>query len=186
MAVPSQMQTRIHTPGLRQLDVRYVKLDPLGSGQFGIVYKAFNVNTGRFLAVTVISQLKQDAGRKEMWYRALKREVETLSELKHVQETFSAVAPKLTIFSETARLNPAKRASAVQMLIKYFGGEGFSTPRNPPLSRTKLKIRTEAELHYDPMELDDRSFKGIQEVPKRSSNPTPVCKLSRLQARVLG
>ncbi|KAJ5244027.1 hypothetical protein N7489_004123 [Penicillium chrysogenum] len=83
---PSQMQTRIHTPGPRQLTMRYIKVDRLGAGQFGVVYKALNVDTGKFLAVKIIQRPEQ-ASAQAAWevskYYALKREVEHLSRISH-------------------------------------------------------------------------------------------------------
>lgn len=49
---PSRRETRPYTPGQRQLKMRYIKVEPkLGSGQFGTVYKAINVDSGKFIAV---------------------------------------------------------------------------------------------------------------------------------------
>ncbi|KAI3334146.1 kinase-like domain-containing protein [Ustulina deusta] len=39
-------------------------------------------------------------------------------------------APKVRLIEEMGRVNPEERASAAQMLIKCFDGEGLSTPRN--------------------------------------------------------
>lgn len=85
--LPSQMQTRIHTPGLPQLKMRYMKIERLGSGQFGVVYKAIDIDTGRLLAVKIFQQpehaSKEAEWRKTLYY-ALKREVEALSKISHV------------------------------------------------------------------------------------------------------
>jgi serine/threonine protein kinase len=97
---PSQMQTRVHTPGPRQLTLRYMKVDRLGAGQFGVVYKALNVDTGKFLAVKIIQRPEQpseEAGWKETWYYALKREVETLSQISHVSNTCMLSRIELTL-----------------------------------------------------------------------------------------
>ena len=85
--LPSQMQTRIHTPGPRQLEIRYTKLDQLGAGHFGVVHKVINVDTGEFLAVKIFEkpeQASKEAGWRQSLYYALKREVETLSQISHV------------------------------------------------------------------------------------------------------
>ena len=87
---PSQMQTRIHTPGPRQLTMRYLKVDRLGAGQFGVVYKAINIDTGKFLAVKIFQRPEQasaQAAWKESMYYALKHEVEALSHINHVSNT---------------------------------------------------------------------------------------------------
>ncbi|KZN83774.1 Serine/threonine-protein kinase DCLK2 [Penicillium chrysogenum] len=84
--LPSQMQTRIHTAGPRQLTMRYLKFGKLGSGQFAVVYKALDVDTGKFLAVKIIQRPEQ-ASAQAAWevskYYALKREVEHLSRISH-------------------------------------------------------------------------------------------------------
>ena len=61
----SRRETRPHTPGQRQLKMRYVKVGPkLGSGQFGTIHKAINVDSGKFMAVEILEQptraLKQE------------------------------------------------------------------------------------------------------------------------------
>ncbi|KAJ5494378.1 hypothetical protein N7463_010465 [Penicillium fimorum] len=85
------------------------------------------------------------------WTVDLNKFRQNLHQFKTVQEVhqaLSAVAPKMTNISEMARLDPDMRASAAQMLVKCFDGEGLSTSRNrvPPLSPSKLEI-TEAEMH---------------------------------------
>ncbi|KAJ5799399.1 uncharacterized protein N7518_001467 [Penicillium psychrosexuale] len=84
--LPSQMQTRIHTAGPRQLEIRYIKVDQLGSGHFGVVHKVINVDTGEFLAVKIFQkpeQASKEVEWRESLYYALKREVETLSKISH-------------------------------------------------------------------------------------------------------
>jgi len=51
--LPSRRETRPHTPGQRQrqLKMRYVVGGMLGSGQFGEVYKAIDVDSGKFMTV---------------------------------------------------------------------------------------------------------------------------------------
>jgi hypothetical protein len=50
--LPSQRVTRIHTPGERKLRIRYKNLgSPLGWGQFGIVHKCIDADSGKFMAV---------------------------------------------------------------------------------------------------------------------------------------
>jgi hypothetical protein len=92
--MPSRRETRVHTPGPRQLEMRYAKLDKrrLGSGQFGEVYKVVDVDSGRLMAVKILKR-PVDETRKELdrWkesvYYALKREVETLARINHVSKT---------------------------------------------------------------------------------------------------
>lgn len=61
----------------------------LGSGQFGKVYKAVDVDEGKFVAVkTLESPEKATKKQQEKWkqsvYYALKREVEILATIDHV------------------------------------------------------------------------------------------------------
>ncbi|KAM3501324.1 hypothetical protein MY11210_009389 [Beauveria gryllotalpidicola] len=75
---PSRPITRIHTPGNLQ-KIRYSKRQKLGSGAFGEVWKAANVDSGEYLAVKRVTRpaLLSHA------YVMLKREVETLSRVSH-------------------------------------------------------------------------------------------------------
>lgn len=86
--LPSQMVTGIHTPNLQQLKMRFFRGDELGAGQFGKVYKAIDIDTGKLMAVKI---LKRPTGASEEAWRhsvhfILKREVETLSQIRHVCE----------------------------------------------------------------------------------------------------
>lgn len=80
--LPSRCATRVHTPGDRQLTIRYAEGCQLGSGQFGTVYKATDVDSGKVMAVKVINRprLGWDA---DAWQR-VKREVEILARISHV------------------------------------------------------------------------------------------------------
>jgi len=80
--LPSQRATRLHTPGERQLRMRYAEGYQLGSGQFGTVYKAIDVDSGKVMAVKVIKRplLGWEA---DAWQR-VKREVEILARISHV------------------------------------------------------------------------------------------------------
>jgi hypothetical protein len=64
----------------------------LGSWQFGTVYKAIDVDSGKFMAVKILERPTR-ASKQEDWrqllYYALKREVETLSEISHVSKSSS-------------------------------------------------------------------------------------------------
>jgi hypothetical protein len=82
-----------HTPGQRHLEMRYMKVGPkLGSGQFGTVHKAIDVDSGKFMAVKILERpttaSKQEEWRQSLYY-ALKREVEALSRISHVSESSS-------------------------------------------------------------------------------------------------
>lgn len=87
---PRLARTVLHTPGQRKLKMRYVKGEMLGSGQFGEVRKAIDVDSGKFMAVKILERptrvSKQEDWRKSVYY-TLKREVETLSEIDHVSKS---------------------------------------------------------------------------------------------------
>lgn len=91
--LPSRRETRLHTPGQRQLKKRSVAVagGKLGSGQFGTVYKAIDVDSGKLMAVKILQQpttLSKQADWRTSLYYALKREVETLSEISHVTKPY--------------------------------------------------------------------------------------------------
>lgn len=83
---PSGPDTRLHTAGQRQPKLRFQELYKLGSGQFGVVYKAINVDLGTFLAVKTLSrpQARSEQEWKELLKGPLRREVKNLSQSKHV------------------------------------------------------------------------------------------------------
>ena len=93
-ALPSRFETRVHTPGQGQLKMRYIKVvgGQLGSGQFGTVHKAINVDSGKLMAVKILER-PSSASKQEEWRRtkhyAFKREVETLSNMNHVSKISS-------------------------------------------------------------------------------------------------
>ncbi|TAQ85243.1 hypothetical protein B7494_g6429 [Chlorociboria aeruginascens] len=74
----SRRMTRVHTAGMQEQGIRYKEIgSALGSGQFGTVYKCVDVDLGKLMAVQVLKQLERSSEQ------ALKREVETLSEISH-------------------------------------------------------------------------------------------------------
>ncbi|KAI0860808.1 kinase-like domain-containing protein [Xylaria cubensis] len=80
--LPSQMETRVHNTVPRQLSLRWVKMNALGGGAFGEVYKAVNVDNGTLLAVKRLKKAK--AGTDLDWLKASwRREVKNLSMSKH-------------------------------------------------------------------------------------------------------
>ncbi len=83
--LPSRRETRPHTP--TQLKMRYVPVGPpLGSGQFGTVYKAIDVDSGKFMAVKIVER-PEKISQQEAWRKLLKREVEILCNISHVSKT---------------------------------------------------------------------------------------------------
>ena len=98
--LPSRRETRPHTPGTGQLKMRYARVVMLGSGHFGEVYKAINVDSGKFMAVKILKRpVNARKQQLEEWrqsvYYALKREVEHLANLSHVSHT-KRCTPELT------------------------------------------------------------------------------------------
>ena len=96
--LPSRMDTRTHTPGRRQLNMRYIRLQPLGSGQFGTVHKAIDVDSGKLMAVKMFERpIKASRVEKfnQSLYYALKREVEALSMINHVSTRWASDTNKL-------------------------------------------------------------------------------------------
>ncbi|KAK1754090.1 serine/threonine protein kinase [Echria macrotheca] len=78
----SRPRTRIHTGGNKL--IRYFENGQIGTGKFGVVYKAINVDTGKPMAVKVISRPKQATGHDgDAFFLAVKNEVETLQRLVH-------------------------------------------------------------------------------------------------------
>ncbi|KAK2775939.1 hypothetical protein FQN53_002927 [Emmonsiellopsis sp. PD_33] len=86
---PSRRITRIHTGQVGSLKMRFVILGRLGSGQFGTVSKAIDVDSGRLMAVKILTKPDNTMDSQKIfeWERsfryALKREVEALSNLSH-------------------------------------------------------------------------------------------------------
>lgn len=89
--LPTPREMRLHTPGPQQLKIRFFKICQLGSGDFGTVHKAIDIDSGKLIAVKIIerpinaSKRKQEDWRKAS-YNALKREVENLSKISHVSK----------------------------------------------------------------------------------------------------
>jgi len=68
----------VEDPGLR---VRYVRGEKLGSGRYGTVYKATNVDSGRNMAVKI---LNRPLNQRELL--VLQREVQFLCQARHVSD----------------------------------------------------------------------------------------------------
>lgn len=119
---PFQQKTPPHTNEQQQFKIRYLPSFPeLGSGQFGKVYRAVNVDTGKVMAVKILVQSTM-ASKQVEWRRsesnALEREVENLSRIGHVRSTHSpsphALAPSNdNIFaSQISSITSARRAGS--------------------------------------------------------------------------
>jgi hypothetical protein len=84
--LPSRRETRPHTAGRGQPKIRYRTLGAvLGYGQFGVVHKAVNVDTGKLMALKLITRPTGASGAAKL--SVWKREVDVLSRLNHVSET---------------------------------------------------------------------------------------------------
>ncbi|EXJ96341.1 hypothetical protein A1O1_01467 [Capronia coronata CBS 617.96] len=86
--LPTRRETRLHTPGIRRFAVRYVKVDFLGTGQFGEVHKSIDVDSGRLMAVKILkppanAQKQQLEHWDQSVHSALKREVANLANISH-------------------------------------------------------------------------------------------------------
>ncbi|KAI4086290.1 MAG: hypothetical protein LQ344_007680 [Seirophora lacunosa] len=81
---PSRMETRAHVPA--QPTMRYKQFDALGNGSFGTVFKGLDLDLGRFMAIKRLEQPSDPEGAAQFQQSlryAAKREVETLSRIKH-------------------------------------------------------------------------------------------------------
>lgn len=84
--LPTGRQTRIHTGGPLQKKIRYIRESKvLGSGNFGQVYKAMNVDSGGLIAVKIVQ--RQGGSESHQEWTKLKGEIETLSRISHVSRT---------------------------------------------------------------------------------------------------
>lgn len=88
--MPSLRETRVHTPGPQQPHMRYRKMGHvLGSGTFGEVHKAIDIDSGNLMAVKILRRPDRGSQQEQWtstWNYALKREVETLSRISHVSK----------------------------------------------------------------------------------------------------
>lgn len=83
-----QLQKRSQNNEQQPFKIRFVKSSPeLGSGSFGRVYRAVDVDTGKVMAVKILIK-PTIASNQEEWGKsesnALKREVDYLSQIQHV------------------------------------------------------------------------------------------------------
>lgn len=81
---PTGMMTRIHTPRTDEPRIRFRKMDRIGGGQYGEVFKAVNVDTGQLIAVKIVKLSTGRAGQYE--WNTLKRETEMHSKISHVSQ----------------------------------------------------------------------------------------------------
>ncbi|KAL3958286.1 hypothetical protein ACCO45_006448 [Purpureocillium lilacinum] len=75
------MKTRIHVPAARRPN--YKTFESLGSGTFGQVFRALDIDLNISVAVKVFRAPQMDGQMYDDFYTILKREVETLYRVKH-------------------------------------------------------------------------------------------------------
>lgn len=78
------MKTRIHVPAARRPN--YKTFESLGSGTFGQVFRALDIDLNISVAVKVFRAPQMDGQMYDDFYTILKREVETLYRVKHVSD----------------------------------------------------------------------------------------------------
>lgn len=88
---PLPMMTRTHTLGQGQSQFAYVDIGRIGAGAFGEVRKIVNVYSGELFAQKKLRPLcgnpSEEERRKRHWsYLYMKREVEVLSQMRHVSD----------------------------------------------------------------------------------------------------
>lgn len=82
----SRSITRVHLDGKSPPKMRYIKQDSLGEGGHGQVFRAIDVDSAKFMAVKI---LKVPDGGEAAMRDIVKREVETLSRIKHMSMKLS-------------------------------------------------------------------------------------------------
>ncbi|KAJ6442565.1 monooxygenase [Purpureocillium lavendulum] len=75
------MRTRIHAPASPAPSYRTE--ESIGAGAFGQVFRVHDLNNGAKMALKVLRAPPMDTAQYTDWYQNLKREVETLSRVKH-------------------------------------------------------------------------------------------------------
>lgn len=78
----SLRQTRLHTAGPQRLPMRSTRIDCLGSGSFGWVFKEIDVDLGVLMAVKMLKRANTKEFAKS--WPSIKREIEFLSAVNHV------------------------------------------------------------------------------------------------------
>jgi serine/threonine protein kinase len=130
------------------------------------------------LFVTIAWALDFDGFRQKLHH---------VTSLPQAREAILAMASRIGEMREMARVNPDERASAAQMLVKLFHGEGLTTQRSriPPLTPTKVETRPEPQSHPRPMhQVSYRPAQGMPKFPKPHTNQFRVRKSSHPQPRI--
>lgn len=109
--------------------------------------------------------------------------------LPQAYQAILAMTSMIGEIHEMARVDPEDRASAAQMLVKCFHGEGLSTQPNqvPPLTPSPRKPEIRTEVDPEPMaQVKYRPAQDIQRSPKQHTNRFRVHKTSNPKARISG
>lgn len=105
---PSGPLTRFQTPGSMQLKLRYANPIRIGAGQFGEVFKARDVDSGRLIAVKKI-----DVGGRRDQVKFVEREIKTIAQINHVSVSGIRLSPITLLivgsrtFSTISHTNPS-------------------------------------------------------------------------------
>ncbi|KAL8809451.1 MAG: hypothetical protein Q9200_003398 [Gallowayella weberi] len=113
-------------------------------GDFGLCNPYGNaksqVSTPLYMAPELYHDPKQQATKVDIWSLLVTllwtrdhhgfREISKHLNFKQVQSTVLSISSGVSGLEEMARIEPVKRASAAQLLVKYFEGAGLTTPKH--------------------------------------------------------
>ena len=122
----------------------------------------------------------------------------TVAEVRRVVLSAASKVDSVSKIREMAIVNPEERASAAQMLVKYFDGAGLSTPRNqvpalatspsptiavargPPPAPSSLTTRTPQPKPRS-LQMNANIFAAAQYRVEKARNPLQAKPFRRLQ-----
>lgn len=87
---------------------------------------------------------------------------ELFKSIQQVHQAILNAASKVEMIQEMARIDPDQRASASQMLLKCFDGEGLTTPRHRVAPINPAKLETKTSLQKSTPLLMCHELQGIQ------------------------
>lgn len=116
-------------------------------GDFGLCNRAINATTHAGSDLYMAPEMYQEGDqthRVDVWslfvtmpwvldageFRQRSNRFKTIAEVQRAVLFAASNADSVSKVREMAIVNPEERASAAQMLVKYFDGAGLSTPRN--------------------------------------------------------
>jgi serine/threonine protein kinase len=135
-----------------------------------------------------------DAGE----FRQRSNKFKTVAEVRRVVLSAASNVDSVSKIREMAIVNPEERASAAQMLVKYFDGAGLSTPRNqvpalttspsptlalargPPPAPSSLITRTPQPKPRS-LQMNANIFAAAQYRVEKARNPLQAKPFRRLQ-----